>query len=236
MYETFFSILVTLMLSYSLSRDLNNSVLIVEGKIRENNEDQKVSVLFENPVTEHDFFDFDGFKVISMDNPKKRYRIRSSTFTREDKTKGDGIWVTSYLNTTGVPNGKYEIISYVFYKRFYHSEYEYPNHARVEIDILKDELCDVYLINLTHCSGGIVLHFNKGADLIDLKKLDYLILYEESMGDFVPHLTNCKLTDNTHITCNTNFNGAHHSEKHLVRNIPYGDNYIKAKKYLYFYP
>ena len=236
MYKTFFSILLALMFSNSLSRNSDNSVLKVEGKIRENNEDQKVSLLFESPITGHDVFEFDGFKVISMDNPKKRYRIRTS-WTTEDKSKDDGIWYETLLNTTGVPNGKYEIISYVFsYFHYHRSEYEYPNHARVEIEILKDELCDVYLINLTHCSEGVLLHFNKGADLIDLKKLDYLILYEESMGDFVPHLTNCKLTDNTHITCNTNFNGAHHSEKHLVTNIPYGDNYIKAKKYLYFYP
>ena len=48
MYETFFSILFALMLSNSFSLDLDNSVLKVEGKIRENNEDQKVSVLFEN--------------------------------------------------------------------------------------------------------------------------------------------------------------------------------------------
>ena len=188
------------------------------------------------PVTKHYYFQFDGFKVISMDNPKKRYRIRSSSHAREDKSKGDGIWLESYLNTTGVPNGKYEIISYEFYNVYSDIEYEYPNHVRIEIEILKDELCDVYLINLTHCSEGVLLHFNKDADLIDLKKLDYLILYDESMGNFVPHLANCKLNDNTHITCNTNFDRAFHEDKHIVRNIPYGDNYIKAKKYIYIYP
>ena len=87
MYETFFSILFALMLSNSLSLDLDNSVLKVEGKIRENNEDQKVSVLFEKPVTEHYYFQFDGFKVISMDNPKKRYRIRHHLMPGKIKVK-----------------------------------------------------------------------------------------------------------------------------------------------------
>ena len=185
--------------------------------------------LFEKPVTEHDYYDFDGFKVISMDNPKKRYRISSSSYTREDKSKGDGIWLTSYLNTTGVPNGKYEIISYVF--TYMHKEYEYPNHARVEIKILKDELCDVYLIDLTKCSEGVLLSFNKGANLIDLKKLEFLTLYCVDMGNFYADLANCKLKDNTHITCSANFNGAYHRDEHILRNIPYGDNYIKVKKY-----
>ena len=83
----------------------------------------------------------------------------------------------SYLNTTGVPNGKYEIISYEFYNVYSDIEYEYPNHVRIEIEILKDELCDVYLIDLTKCSEGVLLSFNKGANLIDLKKLEYLTLY-----------------------------------------------------------
>ena len=157
---------------------------------------------------------------------------------RYDKIKGDQIWLECPLNTTGIPNGKYEIISFYFKDitgDIGNNGDEFTKYVKVEIDILKDELSDIYLIALSRCTGRINLHFNKDIDLIDIKKLKYLILYDESMGNFVPKL-NCISKDKKGIICETDFSGVYHSDKHIVKNIPYEYNYIKAKKFIYFYP
>ena len=60
MYRTILSILFALMVSNSLN--LDTQVLKVEGKIRENNEDQIALVQFEKPITDFFYFDFNGFK------------------------------------------------------------------------------------------------------------------------------------------------------------------------------
>lgn len=234
MYRTILSILFALMVSNSLN--LDTQVLKVEGKIRENNEDQIALVQFEKPITDIFYFYFNGFKIISKENPKNEYRIRAN-MCREDKSKGDQIWLECPLNTTSVPYGKFDIISFYFLDLvdYTYKEFEFQNYEKVEIDILKDELSEVYLIDLYKWSGGVILHFNKDADLIDMEKLEYLILYDPDMGNLVPKL-DCISQGKTDIICYADFSRAYHGDRRIVRNIRYGDSYIKAKKYIYFYP
>ena len=231
-------IILLLLLSNSLS--LDTQVLKVEGKIRENNENQRGLIHFEKPITEFFFFQFNGFKIRSKENPNLVYRTTSKYAEggdwRKAEDKGNEIWLDCPINTLHVPQGKYEIISFFIEDLFGKPDYEFSN-KKIEIDILEDKLSNIYLIDVTHIRCGVALLFDSDIDFIDIKKFKYLILYDRDMGNFVAHL-NCISKKERTIICETSFAGAYHSDEHLVRNLPYEDTYIKADKngFIYFYP
>ena len=237
MKSTLTLILFLLLLSNSLS--LDTQVLKVEGKIRENNENQRGFIQFEKPITDFDYYEFNGFKIRSKENPNLVYRTTSEgeeANCREVKDRGNEIWLDCPINTLHVPHGKYEIISFYFTDLFWKNDYEFTN-KKIEIDILEDKLSNIYLIDVTHRGTGVALLFDSDIDFIDIKKFKYLKLYDRDMGNFYADL-DCVSKEGRTIICHADFSGAYHRDEHLVRNLPYEDTYIKADKegFIYFYP
>lgn len=101
-------------------------------------------------------------------------------------------------------------------------DYKFTNFIKVEIELLQDELNDIYLMDLSKGTKGgkstITLCFNKDVDIIDIKKLKYLFLYDHDMGNFNAHL-NCISKCKKDITSIRDFTGAYHGDEHIVQKI-----------------